>query len=386
MSNPATIPPVSTGELGSVTVYHLLRQVYPVTHSESVELGHAELVIGRGPGKGGITINDESSSRQHASIRFDGRTRLYDVIDLNSRNGTFVNGTSIQRKTLENGDTIRVGRSIFVYVRGAIAPGVVLPKLESGLSLARALVETIADRAALSQLPILIYGPTGAGKERLASRVHKTSTRSGRLVSLNCGALSSELLGSELFGHVKGAYSGAQTSRTGLFAAADNGTLFLDEIGELPLDQQPALLRACEQGRIRPVGSDRDQDINVRIIAATHKNLDDACASGSFRMDLLARLRGVTLKLPPLTERKDEILMLFSQFIGHLPLESPLLRNFWRIHGRKMSESLRTLLSMPAYLPINLEAYIHRTTERLLHTHQSESPLRRPLSNQLKPS
>ena len=112
MSDPITIPPISTGELGSVTVFHVLRQVYPVAEARSRMLDGAEMVIGRGPGSGGFVIDDESSSRQHASIRFDGRTHLYHVIDLASRNGTFINGAPVERHALQNGDSLRIGRSI----------------------------------------------------------------------------------------------------------------------------------------------------------------------------------------------------------------------------------------------------------------------------------
>ena len=210
-------------------------------------------------------------------------------------------------------------------------------------------------------------------------------------MSLNCGALSSELLGSELFGHTKGAFSGAQSSRAGLFSAAHGGTLFLDEIGELPLDQQPALLRACEQGRIRPVGADRDQEIDVRLIAATHRNLDDRCTDGSFRMDLLARLRGVTLKLPPLSKRRDEILMLFSEFLGHLPfgitVAETLLSYPW-------PENIRELKNVAEYVRLFADQFgsVHPThlPDRLNHTATANeassvgAPTRESLENLLK--
>ena len=306
---------MATGEMGAISSIRLLRQVYPVSESRTVVLSHRDLLIGRAPNHvNGLTLADGEASRRHAMVALDRRTSNYSVSDLGSSNGSFVNGTRVQSAQLNNGDVVRIGRSIFIFVAAVLAPGTSLPTLTARRSVARAIVEGVADRAAKADIPVLIYGPTGAGKERMAERIHLASERSGRLVSLNCGALSSELLGSELFGHLKGAYSGAQSSRTGLFAAADGGTLFLDEIAELPLEQQPALLRVCETGRIRPVGADRDVEVNVRLVAATHTDLDARCEDGSFRTDLLARLRGVTVHLPPLSERRDEILALFSDF------------------------------------------------------------------------
>ncbi|MEE2786455.1 MAG: sigma 54-interacting transcriptional regulator [Myxococcota bacterium] len=379
MSEVNTKPPISTGELGTIDSVFILRQVYPIAESRNQVLDRGELIIGREPGHHGHCIADEESSRRHATVRYDGRRKGYLLADLNSRNGTYHNGTRIKSIHLADGDTIRVGRSIFVFVSGAVSPGATLPHLTPDLSLARALVESVADRAALSGLPILIYGPTGAGKERLASRIHGASGRKGRLVSINCGALPGELLGSELFGHVKGAFSGAQQARPGLFVTANSGTLFLDEIGELTLEQQPALLRACEQGRVRPVGADRDIEINVRLIAATHRNLDDACAAGSFRTDLLARLRGVTLRLPALKDRKDEILMLFSQFVHHVPfgrtVAEKLLQYAW-------PENVRELKNVAEYVRLFSEQYgsIHPShlPERVINSNGNAQPTTRP--------
>ncbi|MGC6416859.1 MAG: sigma 54-interacting transcriptional regulator [Bradymonadia bacterium] len=348
MNSPATKPPMATGEMGIIRPIYLLRQVYPISEARVVTMGTGELVIGRAPNDtNGLTIADGEASRRHASIVFDRRSNSHTVTDLGSSNGTFVNGQRISSEKLEDGSVVRTGRSIFVYVRSALGPGVTLPNLTPRLSLARALVEGIADRAATSGLPVLIYGPTGAGKERMAERLHVMSQRAGRLVSLNCGALSSELLGSELFGHVKGAFSGAQAARTGLFAAATGGSLFLDEIAELPLEQQPALLRACETGRIRPVGADRDQSVDVRIIAATHTDLDLMCAAGTFRTDLLARLRGVTLQLPSLSKRRDEILALFDEFVDGIPFGITVAE---RLLLYRWKENVRELKNVAEYV------------------------------------
>ncbi|MBV70830.1 MAG: hypothetical protein CMH52_05720 [Myxococcales bacterium] len=348
MNQPVTKPPMATGEMGIIRAVYLLRQVYPISEARVIAIGSSELVIGRAPNdRNGLTIADGEASRRHAMVSFDRRSNAHMVSDLDSSNGTFVNGSRVTSAKLDDGSVIRTGRSIFVYVRAALGPGTPIPSLSPRLSLSRAIVEGIADRAAGSDLPVLIYGPTGAGKERMAERIHLMSRRKGRLVSLNCGALSSELLGSELFGHVKGAYSGAQSSRTGLFAAADGGTLFLDEIAELPLEQQPALLRACETGRIRPVGADRDQSVNVRIVAATHTDLDSMCTAGTFRKDLLARLRGVTIQLPALSRRRDEILALFDDFVEGIPFGITVAE---RLLLYKWKENVRELKNVAEYV------------------------------------
>ncbi len=359
------MPPLATGEMGAISAVRLLRQVYPVAASKTIAMSERDVVLGRDPGQGGLKLDDGETSRRHAMISFDRRTQAHVLKDLDSSNGSFVDGSRVNEMRLGNGSVVRVGRSIFVYVSGALSPGSPFPLLKPGMSLARALVEGVADRAARASLPILIYGPTGAGKERMAERIHEKSNRSGRLVSLNCGALSSELLGSELFGHVKGAYSGAQGERGGLFASADGGTLFLDEIAELPSDQQPALLRACETGCIRPVGADRDMEVNVRLVAATHTDLDAACEAGTFRTDLLARLRGITLRIPPLRERRDEILSLFDEFVDGVPfgitVAERLLMYTWPENVRELK---------------NLSQYVSLFAEQLGSIHPSHLPER----------
>jgi DNA-binding NtrC family response regulator len=344
---------MATGEMGVIRALALLRQVYPVSESRVIVLTPRDLVIGRAPNdRNGLTIADGEASRRHAVISFDRRSNGYTVTDLDSSNGTFFDGKKITSSRLDNGSVVRTGRSIFVYVTTVIGPGTAIPELHPRLSLARAIVEGVADRAAVSALPVLIYGPTGAGKERMADRIHQKSQRSGRLVSLNCGALSSELLGSELFGHVRGAYSGAQSARSGLFAAASGGTLFLDEIAELPLEQQPALLRACETGRIRPVGADRDLEVDVRLVAATHTDLDAMCLANQFRTDLLARLRGVTLQLPALSQRRDEILSLFDDFVGGIPFGITIAE---RLLLYRWKEKVRELKNVAEYVRLFAE-------------------------------
>ncbi|WP_020560027.1 sigma-54-dependent transcriptional regulator [Thiofilum flexile] len=168
---------------------------------------------------------------------------------------------------------------------------------------------------------VLLEGESGTGKELAARAIHELSGRHGHFVSLNCGATSPELLESELFGHVKGAFTGAYQAREGLFAYANGGTLFLDEIGDMPLAMQVHLLRVLEEQRIRPVGSNREVPIEVRIIAATNRELQQEVKQGRFRQDLFYRLNVLSIRLPPLRERGRDTELLAQHFMSHLARE-----------------------------------------------------------------
>jgi two-component system, NtrC family, response regulator AtoC len=173
----------------------------------------------------------------------------------------------------------------------------------------------LADRAAASMLSVLLLGETGVGKDVLAERIHRASPRAGGpFLRLNCAALSPTLLASELFGHEKGAFTGATSTQPGLLQSASGGTVFFDEIGDLPLDLQAQLLVVLERREVLPVGAVRPRQIDVRFIAATNRNLLEDVAAGAFRRDLYHRLNGVTLEVPPLRERVTEIEGLARQF------------------------------------------------------------------------
>lgn len=172
---------------------------------------------------------------------------------------------------------------------------------------------------AASEASVLIQGPSGSGKEMLAAAIHKASPRNAKpFVAINCGAIPEPLLESELFGHIKGSFTGAVRDHRGLLQAAHGGTLFLDEIGDMPLPLQVKLLRVLEEKQVRPVGSTTPLAVDVRVLCATHRDLEAAKAAGSFREDLFYRLNVVSLKIPPLCERREDIPLLANHFLQRL--------------------------------------------------------------------
>jgi two-component system response regulator HydG len=190
----------------------------------------------------------------------------------------------------------------------------------------RALYELI-ERVAHSGAPVLLRGESGTGKELVARALHFEGARAaGPFVAVNCTALPHHLLESELFGHVKGAFTGATSARRGLFVEADQGSLFLDEIGDMPMELQARLLRVLEDGEVRAVGADASRTVDVRIIAATHQDLDARVREGRFRADLFYRLNVVTLRLPPLRERREDVPMLVEHFISRARVRNPRSR------------------------------------------------------------
>ena len=223
-------------------------------------------------------------------------------------------------------------------------------------------VLTIIGRVAASDSPVLIYGESGTGKELVARAIHLRSKRAGRpFVSVNCGALPDSLLESELFGHKKGAFTGAIAARAGLFEAADGGTLFLDEIGEMSPAMQVRLLRTLDSGEVRRVGEERTFHVNVRVVAATNKDLNQEATEGRFRWDLFYRVSTVIVPVPPLRKRRGDIPLLVQHFIG------PFVRA-----GKSLRFSPEAMTRLQDYeWPGNIRE-LRNLIERLLILHEGE--------------
>jgi DNA-binding NtrC family response regulator len=251
----------------------------------------------------------------------------WELADLGSKNGTAVNGEPITRASLVDGDLIEVGGVMLVYRDEATSTevGDVDLSATSAAPWASSLFRTASveverrlhdiAKVAPSMVPTLIRGETGTGKELTARAMHTLSGRRGPFVPVNCGSLPRSLIEAELFGSKRGAYSGSEKDREGLIRHADNGTLFLDEIAELPEESQVALLRVLQEGEVRPVGSNALVRVNVRIVAATHQDLETRIADGRFRQDLYARLIGYVVTLVPLRERREDIGTFVATFL-----------------------------------------------------------------------
>lgn len=262
-----------------------------------------------------VVIDDEFTSLRHA--RIERKPNGFLLRDLRSRNGTFLNGGRILEAMLNDGDRIRIGETelSFTWTKAEVTGAVPLTSKNPNWSAQLQRLPNIAQ----SMFPVLLTGPSGTGKDVLAQTIHQLSSRrNGPFVSVNCSALSESLVESELFGHVRGSFTGATSDRKGAFEAARGGTLFLDEIGDLPLALQPKLLRALENNQIRPVGSDKAVQTDVRIIAATHHDLKRLVFEERFRADLYFRLHVIQIAAPPLRERMEDFDDLFYRLARDL--------------------------------------------------------------------
>jgi DNA-binding NtrC family response regulator len=257
-----------------------------------------------------ITVEDPYASARHCTV--ERRSERWYVRDQGSKNGTLVDGLKVETAELTPGAQLLIGRTRLV----ALGP-TSSPSTRALVGAAPCFLEALnlAKQAARGSCSILLLGETGTGKELFARLIHEES-RLSRMpyVPVNCGAIPRDLVASELFGHVRGAFTGATTEHEGYFLQADGGTLFLDEIGELPMEQQPHLLRALETRMIRRVGATLEQMVNVRLVAATNR-LDIANSSRRLRKDLYHRLATVVIELPALRERISDLPQLVAEFL-----------------------------------------------------------------------
>ena len=242
----------------------------------------------------------------------------WSIRDCGSKNGSYVNRDRFEYTQLSDGDLIHTGNTSFLYrcevERGHLEPADLSADLlqssdPASMTLSPSLSRTMSDmaRVSASVVSVILGGETGTGKEVCAQTIHRVSNRQGSFVAINCGALPATLMESELFGHRKGAFSGANSDRIGLVQASDGGTLFLDKVAELSPEAQVKLLRVLQEREVQPVGATRPIPVDLRVVCATHANLEALVEAGSFRSDLYARLSGVSFRLPKLAERREDL-------------------------------------------------------------------------------
>jgi DNA-binding NtrC family response regulator len=333
--------------------------------------GTSDALIGRGPersgrresGNGGtqltLSLPAPRVSAVHARLR--NHRGHWTIQDLGSTNGTFLNGVRVTEAVLKDRDLLEMGQVLLVFREALPTPAEVASEVELGPSAHGSQVRTLlpleADRLRLlgniarTKLPVLLLGESGTGKEVLARAVHAQSGRAGPLVAFNSGGLSPSLLESQLFGHTRGAFSGATRDELGLVRTADGGTLFLDEIGDMPPAAQVALLRVLQESEVLPLGAARPSKVDVRVIAATHRPLHQLSASGAFRADLLARLHGHVHPLPPLRNRREDLGVLLADLLSAVDPDErirrlapdaarSLLAHNWPLNVRQLGHAL----------------------------------------------
>jgi len=283
------------------------RGVFDLPRGEEIAIGRSSAAT--------IRVDDPAVSRLHATLCWDGGPTVR-LVDHDSRHGTRTDGSRVEgSRDVGSGSEIAVGpaRMVVVLPRGSLVPP------ERGIDPAMRAVSILADRAAACDLPVLIVGETGVGKEILARRIHDRSARApGPFIAVNCGSIPESLAEATLFGHEKGAFTGAHARREGVFEAASGGTLVLDEVGELPLPTQVRLLRTLEERVVTRVGGTTPAPIDVRVVAATHRDLEQMAKQGTFRRDLLYRLDVLKIVIPPLRERPDDLVNLAEEFVREL--------------------------------------------------------------------
>jgi transcriptional regulator with PAS, ATPase and Fis domain len=352
-----------------------------VHHSETRFLGNRLAVqtetsvdLGREENSFGESAFAESRvSRTHARVWVTGGGAIK-VEDKGSRNGTYLNGERIENADMSVGDVLRLGNVLLLVHR---CPSVYsLPAHPSLIGVSHAMTQVVEEigRVAPHNTTVLIHGETGTGKELVSRAIHDESERKGAFKAINCGGMTDTLLQSELFGHVRGAFSGAEKDREGLIEAAKDGTLFLDEIGDASHALQVSLLRFLQEGEVRRIGGNRSVKVNTRIIAATHRRLEEMVADGSFREDLFARLSRWELEVPPLRERLEDIPHLVQHFLKgmdvsegslHHSLSLLLLRYQWPRNVRELEMAVeRAVIESGGDVPLVVTPAVARLLER----------------------
>jgi two-component system response regulator HydG len=316
----------------------------------------SRVLVGKSPACA-LRLADPMVSRRHAALDLlEGQLRL---LDLESTNGTFVNGVRVMDALLRGGEVIGIGGSALRVDGMGDGLAAAIGKARSfgkvvGASSAMRRLYPLCERIAASDVTVLVEGETGTGKEALAESLHEAGPRaSGPFVVFDCTEVPPNLAESELFGHERGAFTGATATRKGVFEQAHGGTLFIDEIGELPLELQPKLLRAVERSEVRRVGGDKRIAVDVRLIAATRRDLDREVQEGRFRDDLFFRLAVARIELPPLRSRRGDIGVLARHFwssLGGGDLPYDVLQHFesspWPGNVRELRNAVARRLAL----------------------------------------
>lgn len=355
-------------------------------------LSSKPMILGRDPDVE-IPLPITAVSRRHAEIRFHRGSWV--VRDLGSTNGTLIDGQRIDEAVVEPNAEVRVGDVIFKLVDsgadgysnyrvdGSLAAG--FQRTTKGRSrliggYQMDLVAASLEQVAKSELSVLILGESGTGKEVAARELHEKSSRSGQFCAVNCAALPDNLIESELFGYKKGAFSGAERDKIGLIQAAHGGTLLLDEIGDMPTFAQAKLLRVLQAKEVMPVGATRAESVDVRVIAATHRDLDRLQREGKFRRDLFARLNEFSIELPPLRDRKEDIFQLARFFLKNaggrnlslgFPFVAGLLHHDWPYNIRELESAIKRAAAL-ADGPVLSEAQLPEAIKQAILDYAGE--------------
>lgn len=303
-----------------------------------VEVGERPVILGRHRNCDVPTV-DKRVSLFHCAVIRQGGALI--VVDLGSRNGTFIDHARTSYATVARHAVMRVGRRRFdLRCANAIAD------ISVSKSDAMELLAFSLSRLAPANVTLMVHGESGVGKELVAQRIHQLSGRTGKFIAINAAVLTSNLSGSELFGHVKGAFTGAENDRLGAFAQADGGTLFLDEVAELTPAVQAELLRAVELKCIRRVGEVVERPVDVRLVTATHRKLEEMVAAGQFREDLYHRLSGMQLVVPPLRDRPEDLEHIVTNFLKDQVPERRLSEGAWnKLREHQWPGNIRELLN-----------------------------------------
>ena len=367
-------PPGAPTSAGLVLLYAdgfaALPPVLPLPMSGTLLIGSSATA--------GLQLPVQAVSRQHAELCKERGGWV--LRDLQSTNGSYVDGHRIREARLEHGQELRFGDAILKFVNAeaegyaeyridgsrvaGAAPRADGTGLIGGYQMDRIArqIRLVSREATTSPLSVLLLGESGTGKEVVANAIHRESGRRGAFRAVNCAALPKDLVESELFGYHRGAFSGAHRDKPGLIRAAHRGTLLLDEIGDMPLEAQAKLLRVLQSRELFPLGATEAEPVDVRIIGATHQNLEQLLARGAFRQDLYARLNEYHLSLPPLRERKEDIFMLLGEFFRRhgggalkvtFPFMTALLHYDWPYNVRELESCAKRAVVLSQGKPLD---------------------------------